>query len=388
MDDIDWDALKEELQDAMDDEEEMEDFDFLGYGEDSKPFANRSKDDKPEYIQLGKKEEPKEETEEEDLIDRRITDEDVIKNASALYPEKKVYRSLLLEIFTKEQCIEIEKLSRTFSISNNTKVSILKEKLDEWGIKWTPLGPGTNRWAFMTDGYVVKIACDKDGKIDNQREFIYSRPLQPYVIKCYETICDGLMAVFEYVDSFKIDDYWQNQDKMREILEDIATNFLIGDVGVSSVNYVNWAYRDDGSLVILDYAYIYSVKFRTFDCGCRPGAMLHYDKDFNNLICPVCGKKHSFKEIRKRISRKDQDEEIGDVSKKGYILRKPEDELKFNPMFVLGAYDRIMKYLLKKKKKELNKIMYSSKKKKHEEEVEPMELDEILDEIKNKTWRE
>lgn len=311
---------------------------------ESNPGAN--------YVQVGS-------AKEEDISLKYITDEDIQKYSSMLYPEKKVLRSLILEFFTPEMIFEIEKLTRTFSISNNKKKVIIEEKLKEWGIPFAPLGPGTNRLGILLDGYVIKIALDPDGKIDNCREFIYSMQLQPYVIKCYEVSPNGVLGVFEYVEVFSLDDFYKNQSTMREILTEIAANFLIGDVGVSSVNYLNWGYRGT-TPVILDFAYIYSVAFRTFTCGCSPDAILHYDKDFNNLICPICGKKYAFKDIRKKISRKDQEEEIGDITKKGYVISSSEEEVNFNPSFTEGAKDRIYKKLIKIQKRRNQKLKWAS----------------------------
>lgn len=281
-----------------------------------------------------------------------ITESDIDKYSSILYPEEKLLRSLVLEVFTPEQLLHLEKLSRNYTISNNQKVEMIKTWLNDWGFNYVPLGPGTNRYGIMCDGYVIKIALDSDGKIDNEREFIYSIPLQPYVIKCYEVSPDGLVGVFEYIEVFTLDDLYKNQTRMRDILRDIATSFLIGDVGISTVNYLNWGYRNGTDPVILDYAYIYSVKFKTFTCNCSPSAFLHYDNDFNNLICPFCGKKYTFKDIRRKISRKDQEEEIGDITTKGYVISSSEEIVKFNSNFTEGAREKILKKLLKIKKKQ------------------------------------
>ena len=404
MGEIDWEGLKAQLaeldnlelrdQDLPDDEEEDDDeeglydydsyesddnddglSDYYGYEgadseEDKKALIEATKES---LVQLGG----------QDIADKYgkyLTEEDAIKNASVLYPEKRTYRSLLLDVFTPDQMIEIHKITKTFSISNNQKMDIIKEKLNEWGIKNAPLGPGTNRYGFMTDGYVVKVAFDKDGKIDNKREFIYSMALQPYVIKCYETTEDGLFAIFEYVESFTIDDFWQEQERMRAILKNVARSYLIGDVGVSSKNYENWAHRDNGECVMLDYAYIYSVAFKHFTCTCRPDAVLYYDKDFVNLLCPVCGKKYSFADVRRKISRKEQDEEIGDILQKGIVLTAPEMELDFNPKFTLGAIDAIMHKLMKRKKKDDKKLIRRKKKSSDDEYI--MSIDEITEAIR------
>lgn len=383
IDGIDWDQLQKELDEYTEQEAALDAYSLTDYMGARGPVQKEDEYD-GDTIPLGSE---KTKSDDEIRFGEIITDEDVMNNASILYPEKKLYRSILLEFFTPEQCFELEKISRSFSISNNKKVDLIREKMDEWGIDYASLGPGTNRYAFMKDGYVIKIALDKDGKIDNKREFIYSLPLQPYVIKCYETLPDGLMAVFEYVEIFTIDDFWKSQDKMREMLNDIATNFLIGDVGISSTNYVNWGFRDDGSLVILDYAYIYSVAFKKFTCNCSPNSVLHYDKDFNNLVCPICGKKYDFKTIRKKISRADQDAEIGDLTEKGYVISSPEQYCKFNPKFVYGAFDAIFKKLIKIKKKQNERLTRKSAKRKISDVIEPMGMDEILQNINNGKWR-
>ena len=397
MGEIDWDSLKAQLAELdglnmrepelPDEEEDDEDdgglFDYDSYeskdnglsdyynyeGADSQEDNEAiNEETKEKLVQLGG-------NEIVDKYGKYLTEEDAINNASIFYPEKRTYRSLLLDVFTPDQMIEIHKITKTFSISNNQKMDIIKEKLNEWGIKNAPLCPGTNRYGFMTDGYVVKVAFDKDGKIDNKREFIYSMALQPYVIKCYETTEDGLFAIFEYVESFTIDDYWQEQERMRSILKNVARSYLIGDVGISAKNYENWAHRDNGECVMLDYAYIYSVAFKHFTCTCRPDAVLYYDKDFVNLLCPVCGKKYSFADVRRKISRKEQDEEIGDILQKGIVLTEPEMEMEFNPKFTLGAVDNIMHKLMKRKKKEDKKIIRRKKKSKDDEYI--MSIDEI-----------
>ena len=385
-DDFSMEELRRELDALEDDPNFQEDFSFMDYLAGSNPETLREKVEREQNTPGKIVGSQVIQEEEEDELSRNITYEDIKAHASAFYPETKVYRSMLLELFTPEQCIEIEKLTRTFSIDNNQKISIIKEKLEEWGIDFKPLGGGTNRWAFMYDGYVVKIACDEDGKIDNTREYIYPMQLQPYVIKCYECHKDGLMAVFEYVEVFNNDDFWKHQNEMREILEEISENFLIGDVGVSTVNYVNWGFRDDHSLVILDFAYIYSVAFKKFECGCTPGAYLAYDKDFNNLICPYCGKKYSFRQIRKKISMRDQKREIGDLYEKGYILSSSEEVKDFEPKFVSGAYDDIKRKLLKIRRKNAKKMDKKVQQNKVFDNDVLYTEDEIIDKIMSGTW--
>ena len=370
LDDFDIEQIRKELEEleSLGELDEDEDYDRLfEYGASGEVSSS---DDSEIGVKLGEKSEEKEES----VIYKAITNEDIMNNSYVLYPKKRSYRSVLLEIFTPERCIELERLQRSFSISNNRKIDIIKQWLTDWGIDYHPAGPGTNRYAFSYDGWIIKIACDVDGKIDNKREFKYSIPLQPYVIKCYEVFADGLLAVFEYVDAFTIDDFWKNIDEMKKILSEIAENYLIGDVGISTDNYGNWGFRDD-ELVILDYAYIYSTSFRSFSCSCSPRAMLYYDKDFCNLICPLCGKSYSFATIRKRISSAEQDAEIGDIDSQGYIISSTEEEKDFNPNFVYGAVDRIFRYLRKKQKKE--GMIHTKRKKQIVGEEPEMSLEEL-----------
>lgn len=313
------------------------------------------------------------------VIPEEITEDSIKEYAPLLYPEKKVLRSLVLEFFTPQMLLELEKLARTHSLSDNQKVDKIKDMLKKWDIPYNPLGPGTNRLGIMVDGYVLKIALDGDGKIDNCREFIYSMQLQPYVIKCYEIAPNGIVGVFEYVEGFTLDDFYKNQSRMREILKKIAANFLIGDVGISSVNYLNWGFRGE-EIVILDFAYIYSVKFKVFTCQCSPTSVLYYDKDFNTLICKNCKKAYDFRTIRKKISRKDQELEIGDVTKKGYVISSSEEEVPFDPNFTEGARDAILKKLMKLHKKQ-NRISAFKDKPVQEVNDDPYEISTDVNDI-------
>ena len=53
------------------------------------------------------------------------------------------------------------------------------------------------------------------------------------------------------------------------------------------------------------------------------------------LICPVCGRKNTFWELRKRITRAQETAEIGDIREKGYVINdfKVDDVVKLNEKF-------------------------------------------------------
>lgn len=283
-------------------------------------------------------------------------------------PQMTKKRSLIQNYFSMELKDEIFKVTLEHILDNNEKGKIIKDLLTKYNVPYTSLGSGTNRMAVLIDGYAVKIGLDKDGMIDNRREFLYTRELQPYVVKVYECTQNGLLAVTEYVSIFTLDDFHNYQEDMREILSEISNFFLIGDVGITGKNYVNWGLRNDGTICILDFAYIYSVKYKLFVCTCDDESILNYDKDYNVLICPHCGKKYRFAEIRKRITAKNQEDEIGDIRRLGYNITKPEELVPVNPDF------ENIKPEKKKKKKvdpadEARKALKAEKKKRKEQRL-------------------
>ena len=149
-------------------------------------------------------------------------------------------RSLINKYFTKEIFIELYQISLSSGIDNNDKYLLILDCLKKHNIPYTNLGCGTNRCSCMIDGYAVKFALDNDGRIDCKREMLYSKALQPYVTKCYECTPDGTIAVEEYVEIFTQDEFRSRQSEMREILEAISEQYLVGDIGITSKNYVNW----------------------------------------------------------------------------------------------------------------------------------------------------
>ena len=178
---------------------------------------------------------------------------------------------------------------------------------------------------------------------------LYTKALQPYVVKVYECLPNGLIAVTEFVEIFTLADFHQNQDDMSYILNQISQQFLIGDCGITGKNYVNWGTRNDGTICILDFSYIYSVKYKIFGCSCNDDALLKYDSKFVNLICPYCGRKYTFGEVRRKITRAQQEEEIGDIKNLGYILTQGEEDVEIIPEFEPSNEK-------KKKKKKISEV--------------------------------
>lgn len=248
---------------------------------------------------------------------------------------KTTKRSLILKYFTQEMNLELYRITMIPGVDNNGRTELICRYLSQCGLVFEKLGSGTNRMAILLDGYAVKIALDRHGMIDNKREMLFTQELQPYVIKVYECMTSGLIAVTEYVSAFteKSQLFTEYVDEVKRILKNISDRYLVGDVGVSAHNYQNWGIRrDDKSICMLDYAYIYSVRYSTFTCA-DDEALLQYDRNYVNLICPVCGRQYKFSDLRERITNEQQRTEIGDIRRLGYTLTQPVQELDIVPQF-------------------------------------------------------
>ena len=254
-----------------------------------------------------------------------MTDIDVLpKNPT------KQFISMILKLMPIELLVELEKLTVRHDINNNQKSSMILKMLYDNNINAASLGTGTNRYGVKIDGYVFKIALDRLGKIDNRREFKYTKQLQPYVIRVYECLPTGLISVCEYIESFvDLNEFRECEDDIRKALTILTDQFLIGDIGITSKNFKNWGFRMNGDtkdIVCLDFAYIYSTSYSTFQCNCKDEAILVYTPDFCNLKCPACGRVTSFAQIRRKISRDAEEAEIGDIRDISYVMTSPIEE--------------------------------------------------------------
>ncbi|WP_171567689.1 hypothetical protein, partial [Brevibacillus sp. MCWH] len=174
---------------------------------------------------------------------------------------------------------------------------------------------------------------------DNLNEFTVSKELQPYVVKTYET--NELISVCEYVTLISKEEFEEQKEVIREILSIIGESYLLGDVGTVGKNFCNWGYRDNGELAILDFAYIFRIQGDELLCS-KDQAILNYDENFHNLICPKCGKKYTFMDIRRRITMEQEKRENEIAKQLAYKLTKPfvevassykEEELKASSLY-------------------------------------------------------
>lgn len=249
-----------------------------------------------------------------------------------------IYRSLIRRRITRELYRELSKIPK-MRCDNNAKGWYLKKLLAQFGVPFTPLGSGTNRYGILIDGYACKFALDDAGRIDNLREYKYGGKLYPYCVKAYEVCPYGLIEVTEYVEVMSIDDFFTHKTEMLKILDEISPSFLIGDIGVVAKNHKNWGIRhtpNGDEVVMLDYAYIYDVSSKVFECTCHRGTV-QYTDNYASFFCPACKQKFTFGQIHQKLTMSIQKKEIGDITQYGYVLNAAECEYDVNEQFLFGA---------------------------------------------------
>lgn len=262
-------------------------------------------------------------------------------------PTKRLY-SRIKRYIPDDLYLKLYRLMYVSDLTNNEKTTMIQIYLNEAGVDYLSLGPGTNRYAVLIDQVVFKFALDEDGMIDNRREMLYTERLQPYVIKCYECIKNGLVMVCERIRVIDSINFRTYRDKILDILKDITRQgFLIGDVGINEKNYLNWGIRPNGEVCCLDFAYIYNVKYNLFKCSCKDHPFLEWDDMFVNLICPSCHRQYTFGELRRKISKVAQEKEIGDIQRLSYNLKSPEEIVEIDPRFTPSDHEE-------KKEKKVN----------------------------------
>lgn len=240
-------------------------------------------------------------------------------------------RSLILEMFPFELRVELDLLSRQRNLENDDQETKLFELFQKYNIDAVRLGMGTNRYGFKLNSFAVKFATNEDGRIDNMKEFKMATRLQPDVIKVYEISENGVLLVTEYIQPFETyGEMLRYEDQIKEILHRLSAVYLIGDVGISEINYGNWGLRiGTQKPVCLDFAYVYDVSSELFLCsepGCRGRSMLVPSETYSRLICPNCGKSYTFESLRIRISNAAHMKEIGDLRAEGYVLEESNAE--------------------------------------------------------------
>lgn len=241
------------------------------------------------------------EREREKFLDKMSLEE--MKHDPAKPKMKLRQKSRLLENIPGEVGMQLFDIVFDPYINNNN------EKADRIcraiGPGFKELGPGTNRIAFLKDGYVYKIALDELGLDDNISEFRRSRENPEYLARAYEICYGNTVLVSEYVNLLVEEEWETASSKMSYILTKLSQEYVIRDLGLTKKNYCNWGWRTkDKSLVALDYAYLYPIKGNEHALVCNCGSKIKIDNSFTVYKCtnPNCGLKYSVMEILNKMA--------------------------------------------------------------------------------------
>lgn len=237
----------------------------------------------------------------------------------------------LLTEFSKEILAKLYLLANdTTVVDNNQRAEYIAQLLTPLG--FTELGTGTNRIAFRKDGYVFKIALDRRGFIDNMSEYFRSIEYPQYLAKVYE--CNRTIIVMEYVNLMAEDEFDDNKEQIRKILDRLSTSYVIDDLGLTKKNYCNWGYRhSDEQIVALDYAYLYPIKGNESVMVCNCGGEIVPNSSYTGYKCTnaKCGLTYTASELHNHMRVRDSmDDAVLDIvgkDKKLYIQSDGDIEL-------------------------------------------------------------
>ena len=199
-----------------------------------------------------------------------------------------------------------ELLDLTASVCDTRRINSLQDKMKIIGdllytydVKWGLLGGATNRFVVFVDGYAAKFALDHQGYRDNFIEYSICEELQPSVTRSYET--NGYVTIAECVRTISESEFIARKQDVINILRMLSDSYLLGDVGYLKKNFTNWGVRDNGELVILDYAYVHRATETLFTCPVCGEGILSYDNVFDKLMCTnktICHAKFTYEDIK------------------------------------------------------------------------------------------
>jgi hypothetical protein len=182
------------------------------------------------------------------------------------------------------------------------------ELLNDYHVKFTEIGTGTNRFIVKYDGFALKIGLDHEGVADNMQEFAICNSLNKVkrgsAAEAYEISSGGHLLTAEYCPALtSYNEMWSYHSEIENILTDWSKLFLLGDVGITRQNYANWGIsQETGKIKCIDYAYIFPSSMDLFKCICGNTSMTFAKRDFSSYKCTKCGKEYADRELRAKIS--------------------------------------------------------------------------------------
>lgn len=236
--------------------------------------------------------------------------------------------------------------------SNADKMILLLNLLYTNKVKFEILGGATNRIALQIEGYAFKFAVDEQGYKDNLMEYSLSPELQPYVTKAFET--NGYVLIAECVEVMNQTTFERYRYEIQKVLDMLAQDYLLGDVGYLKKNMANWGIRNNKP-VILDYAYCHRATENLFTCS-SCGSILTYDSVYDKLMCTDrsgCKAVYTYNQ-RKRIQGNQVDiDMIDEIKAESIILTDNNDYVEVNTFedrlvsdkyFIINDLDDLRRY--------------------------------------------
>lgn len=217
-------------------------------------------------------------------------------------------------------------------LASNRKKRVI-ELLNEFNVSFLEVGTGTNRFIIKYDGYVIKIALDREGIADNKQEWVMSDSLYPNIAYAHEISKGGNLLVASYAAAFtSYNEMFSYASTIRNILKEWSQRYLLGDVGLTKVNYANWGISPDGRPVCIDYAYIFPASMDLFKCICGNKTMTFTDNSFTSYKCTACGHTYEDREIRTKISQQERLKLFENVS--GIEMMKDTEVHEIDPKYI------------------------------------------------------
>ena len=211
--------------------------------------------------------------------------------------------------------------------------------LKKYGIDFIDVGTGTNRFIVRYDGFALKIALDTDGVADNIQEYAISDSLGSGAAIAYELSRGGHLLVAEYCPAFSTYmEMYNYRDKIIPILRQWSQRFLLGDVGISKINYANWGLRGVQPKCI-DYAYLFPSKLNLFQCLCGEYSMEFTDNTFTTYKCTCCGRIIDDSDLRQRVTQAERIKLFKNVAENSLELTDTELTMEIDDATIPKEYN-------------------------------------------------
>lgn len=250
------------------------------------------------------------------------------------------YRSRILQLpqEVREGLAEVSyQIGMTPSARRERCINVLKEH----NIPFKDIGTGTNRFIIRYDGFALKIALDAEGIADNKQEWVMSSKLAPDVAPAHDISEGGHLLVASYAPAFSnYQEFISFRPQIVAILRKWSTRYLLGDVGITRINYANWGMLGNRP-VCIDYAYIFPVSMDVFTCVCGCKEMTFTDESYTEYKCsnPECGLTYTDRDLRSKISQKERFDLFKNVSENAVKMTAATQQMEVEDYLVSKAND-------------------------------------------------